>query len=154
MTRVVKNMPANTGDVRDMDLIPGSGRSPGWVHGNTLQYSCLENPMDRRAWWATVHGVTKSQTGLGMHAGGVYKQTFQPPSVLGIRIFYLFSNIMFENMQRILQTKEEHPSFWCLEFYWELDTYWLLAWPLVPHLSQKFGLIYVLSKISHHNFHY
>ena len=54
---------------------------------------------------------SQSQTGLGMHAGGVYKQTFQPPSVLGIRIFYLFSNIMFENMQRILQTKEEHPSF-------------------------------------------
>jgi len=46
------------------DSIPGSGRSPGEGHGNPLQYSCLENPMDRGAWWATVHGVTKSWTRL------------------------------------------------------------------------------------------
>ena len=44
--------------------VPGSGRSPGGGHGNPLQYSCLENPMDREAWWATVHGVAKSQTQL------------------------------------------------------------------------------------------
>ena len=59
---VVKNLPANAGHVRDMGSIPGLGRSPGGRHGNPLQYSCLENPMDRGAWWATVHGVTKSQT--------------------------------------------------------------------------------------------
>ena len=59
---VVKNLPANAGDARDTSLIPGSGRSPGGGHGNPLQYSRLENPMDRGAWWATVHGVTKSQT--------------------------------------------------------------------------------------------
>ena len=47
-----------------MDTIPGLGRSPGGGHGNLLQYSCLENPMDRGAWWATVHRVTKSRTGL------------------------------------------------------------------------------------------
>ena len=47
-----------------LGLIPGSGRSPGEGNGNPLQYSCLENPMDRRAWWATVHGVVKSQTRL------------------------------------------------------------------------------------------
>jgi len=46
----------------DLGLIPGSGRSPGEGNGNPLQYSCLENPMDRGAWWATVYGVTKSQT--------------------------------------------------------------------------------------------
>ena len=46
----------------DLGSVPGFGRSPGGGHGNTLQYSCLENPMDRGAWWATVHGVTKSQT--------------------------------------------------------------------------------------------
>ena len=46
----------------DLGLIPGLGRSPGGGHGNPLQYSCLENPMDRGAWWATVHGVAKSQT--------------------------------------------------------------------------------------------
>ena len=48
----------------DLGSIPGLGRSPGGGHGNPLQYSCLENPMDREAWWATVYGVTKSQTGL------------------------------------------------------------------------------------------
>ena len=52
---VVKNPPANAGDVRDMGSIPGSGRSPGGGHGNPLQYSCLENPMARAAWWAIVH---------------------------------------------------------------------------------------------------
>ena len=50
--------------VRDADLIPGSGRSPGGGHGNPLQYSCLENPMDREAWWAVVHGVIKSRLWL------------------------------------------------------------------------------------------
>ena len=61
---VVKNPSASAGDIRDMGSIPGSGRSPGEGHGNPLQYSCLENPMDRGAWWATVHGVTKSWTRL------------------------------------------------------------------------------------------
>ena len=53
----VKNPLANAGDIRDMSLIPGSERSPGGGHGNPLQYSCLEDPMDRGGWWATVHGV-------------------------------------------------------------------------------------------------
>ena len=53
---VVKNLPANVGDP---GLIPGLGRSPGEGNGNPLQYSCLGNPMDRRAWWATIHGVTR-----------------------------------------------------------------------------------------------
>ena len=59
-----KNPPANAGDARDVGSTPGSGRSPGREHGNPLQYSCLENSMDRGAWWATVHGVTKSRTWL------------------------------------------------------------------------------------------
>ena len=58
---VVKNLSANAGEVKDTDLIPGSGRSPGEGHGNPLQYSCLENPMDRGAWLATVHRVAKSR---------------------------------------------------------------------------------------------
>ena len=62
MVPVVKNPSANTGDARDAGLIPGSGKSPGGGHGNPLQYSCLENPMARGAWQATVHGVGKSQT--------------------------------------------------------------------------------------------
>ena len=61
---VVKNLSANAGDLSDADLISGSGRSPGGGHGNPLQYSCLENPMDRGAWWATVYGASKSQTQL------------------------------------------------------------------------------------------
>ena len=54
------NPPANAGDVRDEGSIPGLGRSPGEGNGNPLQYSCVENPMDRGAWWATVHGVAKT----------------------------------------------------------------------------------------------
>ena len=61
---MIKNPPANAGDIRDAGLIPVSGRSPGGEHGNPLQYSCIENPMDRGAWRAIVHGVSKSQTGL------------------------------------------------------------------------------------------
>ena len=56
---VVKNPPANAGDVRHVSSIPESGRSPGGGHGNPLQYSCLENPMDRGAWRVTVHGGAK-----------------------------------------------------------------------------------------------
>ena len=59
---MVKNPPANAGDLRYAGLIPGSERSPGGGHGNPLKYSCLENPMDRGAWQSTVHRVTKSQT--------------------------------------------------------------------------------------------
>ena len=57
---VVKNPPANAGDIRGEGLIPGSGRPPGGQHDSSLQYSCLENPLDRGAWWATVHGSQRS----------------------------------------------------------------------------------------------
>ena len=66
-----KESTCNAGDVRDMGSIPGSGRSPGKGNGNPLQYSGLENLMDRGAWWATVHRVTKSQTQLNAQAQGV-----------------------------------------------------------------------------------
>ena len=56
---MVKNLPANTGDIGDMGLIPGLGRSPGGGHGSPFQYSSLENSMDRGAWQAKVHGVAK-----------------------------------------------------------------------------------------------
>ena len=59
---VVKNLPANAGDIRDVGLIPGSGRSPGGGNSNPLQNSCLENPMDRGDSWTTVNGIAKSQT--------------------------------------------------------------------------------------------
>ena len=62
MVLLVKNLPANAGEIRDAGSILGWGRSPGGGNGNPLQYSCLENPMDRGTWWATVQGVKKSQT--------------------------------------------------------------------------------------------
>ena len=60
MALVVKNLPVNAGDIRDTGSIPALGRYPGGGHGDPLQYSCLENPMDRGAWWATVHRVAES----------------------------------------------------------------------------------------------
>ena len=64
---VGKNPSANAGNIRDAGSIPGLGRSPGGGHGNPLQYSCLENPTDRGAWWATIRRVTKSRTWLSTH---------------------------------------------------------------------------------------
>ena len=57
---VIKNLPASAGDIRYLGLIPGLGKSPGGGQGNSFQYSCLDNPTDRRAWQATVHTVTES----------------------------------------------------------------------------------------------
>ena len=61
---MIKNLPANAGDTGELGLIPGLGRSPGVGNGNPLQYSCLENPVNRGTWWATVHEVAKSQEQL------------------------------------------------------------------------------------------
>ena len=75
---VVKNPPTNTGDAKDKGSIPGEGRSSGGGNGNPLQYSCLENPMDRGAWRATVQWVAKSWTQLkqlSVHAYTSYKPT-------------------------------------------------------------------------------
>ena len=89
---VVKNPPANAGDLRDSGSILGPGRSPGGGNGNPLQYSCLENPMDRKASRAIVHGVTKSQTQQnqlsthGINRNGLYCLSFSV-------ILKLFSNI-------------------------------------------------------------
>ena len=66
--RRVKNLPASAGGIRDVDSVPALGRSPGVGNGNMLQHSCLKNPMDRGAWWATVHEAAKSQTQLSIHA--------------------------------------------------------------------------------------
>ena len=62
MALVIKNSPASAGDIRDMGLILGSGRSPGEANGYPLQYSCLENSMNRGVWWATVYGVANIRT--------------------------------------------------------------------------------------------
>ena len=76
---VVKNLPGNAGDTRDTGSIPGSGRSPGEGHGNPLQYSCLENPMDREAWQVMIHKIAKSPTQLkrlSMHAPAFLPRKF------------------------------------------------------------------------------
>ena len=73
---VVKNLPANDGDVEDMGLIPGLGRFSGGGHGNPVQYSFTENPTDRGAWWAIVCGIAKSQTRLNMQACNLYFPIF------------------------------------------------------------------------------
>ena len=72
----VKNPLANAGDLRDVGSIPGSGRSPGGGHCKPLQYSCRENPVDRGAWWATVHRVAKSQTCLKQLSTHTPKQAY------------------------------------------------------------------------------
>ena len=64
MVLVIRNPPASAGDARNESSIPGSGRSPGGGHSNPLQYSCLENSMDRGPWWTIVHGVAKNRTCL------------------------------------------------------------------------------------------
>ena len=88
---VVKNLSASAGDTRDAGLIPGLGRSPGGGNGNPLQYFCLENSMDRGAWWAAVHGVVKSWTRLSnfsftFHFHASEKEMATHSSVLAWRI--------------------------------------------------------------------
>ena len=85
---MVKNPPANARDIKDAGLIPGSGRSPGGGHSNPLQYSCLENPMGRGAWRATVHKVIKSQTQLKQLNTHIFR-------------FYLFYYIYFKVWKRM-----------------------------------------------------
>ena len=72
-----KNPPANAGDARDVGSTPGSGRSPGREHGNPLQYSCLENSMDRGDWQATVQGVPKNQTEKSSYVYAMYAKLLQ-----------------------------------------------------------------------------
>ena len=78
---VEKNLAANVGGVRETDSILGWGRCPGGGHGNPLQYSCLENPMDKGAWWATVHSVTKRDDASDLEAEAAIKEDQQNCSV-------------------------------------------------------------------------
>ena len=94
---VVRNPPANVGDIRDVGSVSGSGRSPGEGHGNPLQYFCLENPMNRGAWWATVHGEAKesdttemtASTYSGVHAKMAEMSNYNGPHrAWKVRIIY------------------------------------------------------------------
>ena len=84
---VVKNLPANAEDTRDTSSIPGLGRSPGEGNGNPHQYSCLENPIDRGVWWATVHEVSKSQTQL---SDTQREQKNNSSSIIDLNLFLIF----------------------------------------------------------------
>ena len=85
----VKNLPADTGGTEDEGSTPGPGRSPGLGNGNPLQYSLLQNSTDRGAWWATIHGVAKSQPWLNAHARGLCAIT---PDPADLRLGYLLSS--------------------------------------------------------------
>ena len=83
---------ASACNVGDLGSIPGSGRSPGEGNGNPLQYSCLENPMDRGAWWATVHGVAKSQTPSALDLNVMSSRNPSPYTRLGSPVYMLSDN--------------------------------------------------------------
>ena len=89
---MVKTPPANSGNIRDVALTPGLGRSPGGGHGDPLQYSCLGNPVDRGAWRATVPRITKSRTGLKQFSMYCYTSLhcFTNPIILSVDLFFLY----------------------------------------------------------------
>ena len=99
---MVKNMPANAEAIRDPGLIPGSGRSPGEGNDNPLQYSCLENSMDRGAWRATVHGVTKGRTRLKQPS--MHSCTFQA----SVHLVYLYK--VFIRFPYVISCPCQHQS--------------------------------------------
>ena len=85
---------AGSGDIRDVGLILGSGRSPGEGNGNLLQYSCLENPVDRGAWWAIVHGVIYSRTRLNQLNLIIIRRVLTSSAVI-LDLFVLLALISF-----------------------------------------------------------
>ena len=94
---MVKTPSDNAEDLRDTGSIPRSGRLPGARHGNPLQYSCLENRMDRGGWRATVHGVAKSQTRLKRFRGGLY--------IWNLTCYYQFINFISLAVKYMLYEK-------------------------------------------------
>ena len=97
---MVKNGPANAEDTRDVGMIPESGRSPGEGNGNPLQYSCLENPMDRGAWWAAFHGVSKSRVQLTTHTF-IYLFIFMMQTDLFVCITVRSRHAVFRQMEKM-----------------------------------------------------
>ena len=124
-----KESACNAGATGDAGLIPGSGRSPGGRHGNPLQYSCLENPMDRETWWATVHGVAKSQTllkRLSTHTFFFLCKYYAPGTVLSawhlltsLTSFYLPSNPVSRYFYHLYFIDEEtEPRRLFISLFW------------------------------------
>ena len=105
--RMRKRLSSSSSNARDLGSIPGLGRSPGEGNSNPLQYSCLENSMDGGAWWAKVHGVTKSQTRLSdshfhsFHSGHVCGNALQSSSTVGNKNQARFRNSPLSTMKRL-----------------------------------------------------
>ena len=118
-----KDSTCSEGDSGDLGSIPGSGRSPGRGHGNPLQYSCLENPVDRGAWWATVHGVTKSQ----------HNWATKPPPAPGDYEFFLTDTQVAQVLLSLLllEVQTSWPFFFFFTlmaaFSW-MTTLWAPIW--------------------------
>ena len=91
---MVKNPTANAGDVSDSGSIPGLGRSAGGGHGNPLQYSCLENPMDRKAWWATVQRVRHDRSDLAHSTHSPFQAQYTP--LISVGNFHLICRFLPE----------------------------------------------------------
>ena len=129
---MVRNPAANAVDARDAGLILGSGRSPGGGHGNPLQYSCLENPMERGAWWAIVQRVTKSRTQvkqLHMHTHMLfYSQGLNPTT--------------------IVQNRDMKTFFLSRVREWERKIYWRSQKLNTVKLKQRFSFIFKQTTIS------
>ena len=100
---MVKNLPANAGDARDAGLIPGLKRFLKEGNGNSVQYSCLENPIDRGAWWSTVHRVAKSQTRLKqlstVHKGTLMKVHKRKVTMTTAKLVVIHSQYFFQGLQ-------------------------------------------------------
>ena len=134
---VVKNPPANAGDIRDMSSISELGRSPGGGHGNPLQYSCLENPMDRGAWWATIHRVAKSWIGMRQLSTHIYLciclsvyiyfflESFPLQVSVILYIYIYFHYILFRNIEYISMCSTVGP--------WWLSILYSSVYILIPN---------------------
>ena len=110
---VVKNPPANAGDIINVGSSPGSERSPGKGHGNPLWYSCLENPMDRGAWWATVRRVAKSRTRLkrlSRHKAAIFLAPQRPLEEARAHCLVLHSSAFAQDDPTLLWTRNSQEA--------------------------------------------
>ena len=116
---VVKSLPANAGDKGDAGSIPGSGRSPGGGNGNLLQYSCLENSMDRGPWWAIVQGVAESCTELSMRAYHTHTHTHTLQFYHHLSQAPQSHKILFSLSSQVPYSSETTAGMWILVDQWK-----------------------------------